>query len=278
MQIGIETHTGKVLEGKSLHGHYLEMPIFLSPCAVHVNECMGNDTKGPGMKDPFGHLMFREDFFDPISRVRRGRLYKPGNYQPSDWFYNGVRISADTYYSHSVYPLVREHTRNNLHIAMGDERRFTLWKIVDIEVIYTGEELLTLRSVHQMGILPDVNANTPEPLRKASQDAVNRLSDDIYRSSPESIVDLCLDGMTKVVGLFLGKEDKEPNVLISELGKAPLSKGLAEKSAFIINYLHTRRKPHQQNKLNLRPITDEDAMIAVQCFGLILVELGIANY
>ena len=30
-------------------------------------------------------IVFREDSFDPVTRIRRGRFYQVGNRQPSDW-------------------------------------------------------------------------------------------------------------------------------------------------------------------------------------------------
>lgn len=53
---------------------------------------------------------------------------------------------------------------------------------------------------------------------------------------------------------------------------------IAENAANIIARLHARAKPSEQEKRQLRPIREQDADLAVQCVGMLLCEIGFAEW
>lgn len=75
INIGIEKHQGLVYEGDSGYGRGLwPTPVITPAKFVYPSE---GDLKAHSSSDVFGYR-FREDSFDPIARIRRGRFYHAG--------------------------------------------------------------------------------------------------------------------------------------------------------------------------------------------------------
>lgn len=276
MQIGIDQSSGLIFEGSAPYGRVLSPAPFLSPCKI----CMPGDSalNGPDTTNISMGMVFREDYFDPVSRIRRGRIYKAGNSNPRDWFNGNETIYANTYHGHSIFNKVRESGKGAILLLMGDKERFTTWKLVDIEVISTTEELITIKSIGTMGLLPDLISDLPENHRKELSPALDKVRDEAYKSNPESVIDLCRDAAVRALGIFLGNHELDLGRLISALNAGDSKKRIATNCAAIIKDFHARRKPNEQNKHGLRAPMEEDAVLSVQCLGLLLVELNLARY
>ena len=80
--IGIEKHHGVVYEGDGNYGRGVwPTPVITPACFVYPSE---GDLKAHPSSDVFGYR-FREDSFDPIARIRRGRFYHAAQQQPMQW-------------------------------------------------------------------------------------------------------------------------------------------------------------------------------------------------
>jgi len=71
--LGIGSH-GMVFEGESDYGAHLVWPQPVMTLAKFAKET--DDAIAPATNEELGHCYFREDSFDPVSRIRRGRLYE----------------------------------------------------------------------------------------------------------------------------------------------------------------------------------------------------------
>lgn len=178
------------------------------------------------------------------------------------------------------YTLIRNFHRDTwsqLVLFLGEGEYRKAWKVVDVEPISTGEELFTIKSMSFFSFLPALKKSADTEYLNTS---VNKLVDAMHRDAPESIIDPCRDAATYALGVHLDMDEKDLGALLKELNKLPTDKqkSLAFYSANIINRLHPRRKPNEQKKHKLRDLCPEDAQLAVQCLGNLLVELGYASY
>src|SRR2546428_645944 len=134
--IGIDSSSMLVYEGQTKYGYGLWPPPVLSVATPVLDETDYRLVPGLALQYE-GKLLFREDSFDPVTRIRRGRLYAASNPQPQQWnvrpnFF--VRMAAwdqvglYTFESHRL----RDGRRESL-LALGTQSAFTIWRIVNTE-------------------------------------------------------------------------------------------------------------------------------------------------
>ena len=241
-------------------------------------------------------IVFREDSFDPVTRVRRGRFYQVGNRQPLEWHVQVhpavpnealhadqgiIKKSLDTYYR---YPIWHQFSkcRKQPSVLLGVEDRFTIWNIIAIESISTGEDLVTLKSCSSLGILPEVESSKiPESSRKAVMESLHIFVDEVHRAAPASVIDRARDSVSQVLLAYFdleGENAKDLGALTKDLEHKDRQKIIAVAAAKIVARLHAMAKPVEKTKRSLREICQQDAELAAQCLGVILCELGWANW
>jgi hypothetical protein len=165
-------------------------------------------------------------------------------------------------------------------IILGTTERFTLWTLHNIEGIAGGEEMVVLRSRQTFGALPRIlEEKIPGKRRIKVTEMLNKVAEEVYRSGPESVIDRCRDAASAILGTYLedrGITDFENDLgkLIKKLSNSSEPKRLTETCAETIRLLHPRVKPSEQEKLKARPISEQDAELAVQCLSTILCEMG----
>ncbi|MBB6521036.1 hypothetical protein [Pseudoteredinibacter isoporae] len=272
MKIGIYRQTGQVFEGDTYHGREVNSPI-ISPCKLVTSR---EELKvGPNTSHDTEGYVFREDFYDPKSRIRRGRIYSAWNSQPHRWIgLNGESPKElITYAKSSVWAQYHQQGQKEVYALLGDERRFGVWRLVDIEVMATGEELLTLKALSVYGLLPELlEAEIPEEQLSLIKRKLSIVVDDMYTASAESVVDCCREAATAVLGSYLCLPGSDLGSLCKQLGEQ--KKYIAKDLSNTINLFHTRRKTSGERGRGTRRITDEDAHLAVSALGVVLVELG----
>ena len=286
MMIAIDGQTKLAYEGQSYWGYGLWPTPVLSLATVIEGE--DGFARLPPSSDLFNaDIIFREDSFDPVTRIRRGRLYKnPGN-QPQEWRVNPhfflpsqatTNMRLHGYDSHFMTGL-RDKLNGTL-IALGTLDAYTLWRVVSIERIVTGEDLLTLRARSSLGVLPELNESAiPADSRAKVIETLGKLSEAAYRAGPESIVDRARDVAQWCIASWLADKEGEPKLRNIDLGQLvsklpdkdyPVIRGVAGALA----RLHVRNKPNEQEKYNTRPVTEDDAEFSIAAIGLMLREIG----
>jgi len=271
------------------------VPIFPSPVVTIATfvQSEGDLAHVPARTDlGLALLLFREDYFDPTSRIRRGRLYNRGNAEqpqlcsvqvhpalPSDSrLVNQGVIRKHLFQFHDF--AARTELRPAPHpttVVLGVRDAMTLWRVISIEQISTGEDLITLKAHSNMGVLPEIRESAvPHGALTRVLASVQNLVDIAYRGGPESIVDRCRDLACAALGAhFESIEVKAPQLDLGSLRKLAQTQRrfIIESAANIIALLHSRGKPSEQERLGTPPLEPTDASLAVECVSIILREL-----
>lgn len=292
VNIGIEKHQALVYEGSGTHGRGVwPSPVITSAKFAYPSE--GNLT-AHSSSDRFGYR-FREDSFDPVSRIRRGRFYLGEGSQPQSWRVSrhpgnpldsiapdihGFRKELETFYASPIWHKYVKDSKELPVVLLGEDDCYTVWNIVSVESISTGENLVTLKARSSFGILPHIYEDKiPEAFLVKFKSALGHFTDEVHRSSPTSVIDRARDVATLALLAYfdLRKESaKDLGKLIKMLEKDNLT--IAVNSANIIARLHARAKPSEQERRELHQIREQDAELAVQCIGTILCEIGFAEW
>lgn len=277
MYLGIDSENGRILEGSSTtSGRIISGAPLISLCKLTTDRDDLNEGLDPVY--PTDKIYFREDFYDPRSRLRRGRIYKANNQSHLPWMILGDSFKVshiETYVRHSAWTYYQQNNQKNVYVLLGDKSRFTRWKVVDVEVIHTGEELITLKALTTFGLLPELlDDEIPAESLLTIKNKLQQVVDDMYASSAESTVDNCREAASAIIGAYVNQPHKDLGKLIAPLENPPFEKRIAAGAAFIINTLHPRRKTAEHLRLGLRTVSEEDAQFSVSSIGLILVELG----
>lgn len=292
INIGILKHQGLVYEGGGNYGRGVWPTPVITP-AKFVCPSEGN-FKAPSASDAFGYR-FREDSYDPIARIRRGRFYYAGSSQPQEWQVarhpgspydsitsntNESKESLETFYGNPIWYKHIQGKRELPLVLLGVEDRFTAWTIISVEAIATGEDLVTLKARNSFGILPIIiQDNIPVPFQAKLNETLNAFADEVHRSSPVSVIDRARDVATHALLAYFNlckQEALDLGKLIKRLKTE--DRVIAENAANIIARLHARAKPSEQEKRKLRSIREQDADLAVQCVGALLCEIGFAEW
>jgi hypothetical protein len=275
MNIGICQKTGRIYSGNTSHGIVLSPTPTVSPCKFVTDKT--NLHTGPDKNNLQESYMFLEEFYDPKSRVRRGRIFKAWGSQPQTWRSDNQAVygNFDTYGHYSIWSNYHNKGQKHIYVLLGDQKRFSIWKIIDLEVIATGEEMITLKALSSLGLIPElIEKVIPPDELPLIQDKLNILLDDMYTASCESVVDCCREAATAIIGAFVKRPEKDLGKLVNCLSTPEHPFRIAHKAAGIINDLHPRRKTAETRSRDLRRITDEDAQLAIHCVTTILVEFG----
>lgn len=250
----------------------------------------------PSVSDVYGwpYAIFREDSFDPSTRVRRGRLYcrdSPSTTTlPEAQVHNypfGPHIGAGAgWTSDCSYRPFRggqsDLKLDGRQIDLGDPPRVSQWRVVTVEQISTGETLLTLRAMSTLGQLPVLKGELfgkdgNNVSAHAVHEAIDRLVSVFYVQQPTPIVDVARETARVILTEWMGQ-----NARGLDLGRVikaiPESFKMLTWAASMVNWLHPRGKSSQRemsvaNGAPLRLLVDEDAEVSIQLVGMILREV-----
>ncbi len=294
LSIGIEKNHELVYEGTGNYGRAVWPSPIITPAKIVFES--DESLTAEKSNDPITRACrFREDFYDPISRIRRGRFYFAGGSQPKQWFLQphpampseateanmpDFNKYLETFDGNPIwYEYIKDQKTLPL-VLLGLDDRFTVWKIIDVEAISTGEDLVTLKARSRFGVLPDINVKkVPEAFRGAVNESLNSFVDEVHHSAPTSVIDRARDAASQILLAYFnstGKQAKDLSALAKELDNKKLI--IASSAAKIIARLHARAKPVEQQKRQMRCIREQDAVLATQCVGVILCELGWADW
>ena len=244
---------------------------------------------------------FREDAFDPISRIRRGRFYKYSGSAAHNWWvlpssqvtiprsqvnqdgllhisvadYSSCAISAELQNLGIPYPVV----------VLGKGNSSTIWAIINIETGFTGEEMVTLKARQSLGALPELDMGKLQEFKGGNvQEALQTLEDDYHLASPESVVDRANEAATRILNTFLETKGRSSQdslyKAITEAGKLEQQdkKEIVRNAADVVRLLHGRTKYAVQRDKSTRDVREQDAELAMQCIGVMLCDLDWAAW
>lgn len=298
--LGMIESDGLIFEGRNHYGAHLVWPTpVMTPAQFVDSSAKEFVNRYVGSRPSY---CFREDMFDSVSRVRRGRFYKATGAIGNKWCVLPVphvslpRNNVDQdgmisvsgvadYNSCSVYNVLNEMSIANAVVILGKEKSSTLWSIIHVETGITGEELVTLKARQSLGALPIVALESLPPLKaKSIQEALQTLEDDYHLASPESVVDRANEAATRILNAYLSvKDGKTQDSLHKAIGAvgnlaAEAKKEVARNAADIVRLLHGRTKYAVQAAKKAREVREQDAELAVQCIGVMLCDLEWAEW
>lgn len=246
------------------------------------------------------HNLFREDSFDPVTRIRRGRLYRldGGLKQGSGYCVENIHnypfgphsgVASGSWDPECLYRPINIGDFNSgiqirgLVIHLGPKDFETIWRLVDVERILTGDLLFTLRAISSWGTVPVLNDEIKDKAGDAVDPApistvLDRVVTALNLQQPVLTVDACREAARVVLAAWLGPKSvtKDLNDVIKSL---PNEREMIRNAAFIIKQFHPRGKSSEQEKQGakhnpIRQLADEDAETGVKLIGLMLREIG----
>lgn len=212
--------------------------------------------------DAAGWHMFREEYFDPTTRIRRGRFYIPSPGQRPSPQRVLPRLAGDSIEGNFEKPLfvydslwLPANAKSPRLVALGAAGRVSLWQVAALpELISTGELLFVLKARQSFGVVPEIEqSSVPEQGRAKVVEVLEALADAAHRESPGSIIDRARDAAQWCLATWAMSEFSDARLLNEDLG--PLLEKLGKKremvafkAAEIVRRLHSRVKPHEQEK------------------------------
>src|SRR2546427_10261748 len=178
MYLGIEEDRHLVFEGTHMwDGRGLWPLPMITPASISAATSRELLEGLPQENSPLlanATTVFREDFFDPVTRIRRGRFYKKessqkwevsphpalnlqalSGYGPAMEPYKRLLNASTgllltdallTFQSFRLSNMLRGFPPHNANVELGSREFPTFWRVIDVEPISTGEELVTLKA------------------------------------------------------------------------------------------------------------------------------------
>lgn len=302
--IGIDSNTWLVYEGASTYGHAVwPAPVISFATLIESDSDWERIPAGRHLSD--AKLIFREDSFDPVTRVRRGRLYEwtsgvlqdtwhipPHPATPTDRH----GMTDDGLLHRSLYTyrpawnlLTRLENPTRFLLVLGTRTAPTVWRVISAETVASGDELLTLQARSTFGFLPElITEAVPQIALQEVEKIIESVASAAFRSSAASLIDLCRAAITVVLAKWLAATGDAPNdidhwdvgQLLKEVERRhpAVNDYAAVKAAVKIQQVfHSRGKPNEQKRYGTRPPSDEDAQLVLQALGFVLREIGWAR-
>lgn len=233
--------------------------------------------------------LFREDSFDPTSRLRRGRFYMPQslksyvpervNHYPYAVPTGGKPLFYDMDTYESVQPSKPVHGSTQPYVLLGDTSHKTAWRIIASEKIFNGETLFTLKSAHSLGSLPElIHDVLPSENRAQIEQGYEKTADAAYKYLPEPVVDACREFARILLAAWLPSIDRDSKGDLGALARAvPDERVIIKSAANIINRLHSRGKSSEQERQaekghQIRNVSPEDGELSIGLVACLLRE------
>ena len=251
-------------------------------------------------------MLFREDYFSSVTRVRRGRLYQKVEHAPRMWRalnvswapYNdiGARTSSE-FYANQVYEASPTNCRLGQSVALGDSGEQSYWQVALSERTQDAH-YVTLKSKTYFGVLPEVNWEAiPEANRQDIQQALDAVVEAAPTQVPQPVIDACRNAACHMIAArFPGsnpKGGKDLAQLASWLEQEGHRKKKARKAdaeatdalielpdsytSYVVNELHRRAKANAVAARCTRPASQQDANLAVDAIAFLLQDFGWAE-
>ena len=292
--IGIDNSRSVLYEGQNNHGHAVWPQPLISRAKIIETDA---DWMAPPQPNDNHTLVFREDSFDPLTRIRRGRIYQPHSTQPYHWRVqphpalgeeiaarnNGGYLDKDllTYVPFSGFSQPAG-VWSGTTIMLGEGEAVTPWTIIGVEKGFSGENSVTLRARSNFGRLPEIDeAVVPSSSKHEIVEAISGLSDRAFRESPVSLIDRCGNVAQILLSRWIHDDSGDDSCLTMDLGA--VAKHLEKPrndlvilicSLKVLARLHARGKPNKQKSKDVRVPGESDAETALALVSTILLEIG----
>lgn len=303
MILGIHESNRLVYEGDSFSNGYPLSPLpLISQVSFHADI----EKAKLGLKESSYFydydFIFREDSYDPVSRSRRGRIYKASNSKPETWSIiphgshlvrrtaltaegqlQGQRLFA--FHNVTLRSIFKDHREiKSLNFLIGIRPAFTKWAIVNYEVAFNGEEIVTLRSVNTLDVIPDLDYGKIDPSEHSVvRGTVDKFLEVVYSASAESIIDRAGEVCISLIHAVLRVSNPETKGLSldSAIKLMKDSEQFSERKMLLsamelLRLFHSRGKLTFQDRHKTRSVNYYDSQAAIDCLSTVIFELDLA--
>ena len=236
------------------------------------------------------NLLFREDHFDAATCVRCGRLYEraydswtPANVSPKP--YQDFHINA-------LYKTAEIVVRQGADVTLGRNGGQSHWVVILSERAEDAH-YLTLKSKTYFGVLPEVNRDAiPEANRQDILRALDAVVETAPIQAPQPIIDACRNAACHMISAKFPGSNTNGKKDLGHIVKWLIKVGAIEScahaasaipclldasSGHLINQLHSRAKANAAAQHGTRPVSQQDANLAVDAIAFLLQDFGWAE-
>ena len=246
----------------------LQRDYILLPIAFPGNIGVGQD------------ILFREDYFNSATRIRRGRLYQKD--VKTDWNFSHVeRIQKDVqvgvFRANVSYKTAADSVKPGWTAVLGNNNAQSHWVVVMSEKIGSEAHYLTLKSKTYFGVLPEIKPDAiPEANRQDILQALDAVVEAAPIQAPQPVIDACRNAACHIITAKFPESNPTGG---KELG--PMVRWLNDNkhqtkadAADIVNSLHSRAKANAAAQHGTRPVSRQDANLAVDAIAFLLQDFG----
>ena len=243
-------------------------------------------------------LAFDEDYFNSATRIRRGRLYQRDD-SMKNWGPRNVlsplvdRFSMTRFDANRSFRTAEESVKPGCVAVLGDNNAQSYWTVVFSEKMGLEAHYLTLKSKTYFGVLPEVNRSAiPEANRQDILQALDAVVEAAPIQAPQPVIDACRNAACHMITAKFPKSNPTGKQDLGELVAWLLSEGrlqsctdvagalvylLEASSSHLINRLHSRAKANAAAQHGTRPVSRQDANLAVDVIAFLLQDFGWAE-
>jgi hypothetical protein len=166
------------------------------------------------------------------------------------------------------------------HIAIiGNEPFFSYWKIVGVESSVHSTPILTLKSYRSLGDVPELDPERiPKEIKTKLEELLESVANSNHRAGAVDVVDRSRAALSLILGHLAGDRGSDLGAAIKKVQAMTPDRLLVCHAASIVARLHPRGKPNEEFNHGTRPVSEEDAQLAMGCLGLVLKETGWAKF
>ena len=254
--------------------------------------------------DFLGHLpntdmIFREDYFNSTTRLRRGRLYQRdyGSSWPASCVsrdpLRDLRNAADVFHVNKSYKTAECSVNHDWTAVLGDHTAQSHWVVVFSEKVGLDAHYLMLKSKTYFGVLPEINQDAiPEANRPDILQALEAVVEAAPIQAPQPVIDACRNAASHMISAKFPESNPAGEKDLGKLVAWLLNEGklqsctdaarallylMEASSSYLINRLHSRAKANAAAQLGTRPVSPRDADLAVGAIAFLLQDFGWAE-
>ena len=249
---------------------------------------------------PNTDMLFREDYFDAATRVRRGLLYRKddnlktwGAENVSLFPHSDGRHRTNVFRVNRCYATAEGPVSPGWTAILGDNNAQSYWTVIFAEKAGLDAHYLTLKSKTYFGVLPEVNRDAiPEANRQDILRALDAVVEAAPIQAPQPVIDACRNAACHMISAkFPGSNTngkKDLGHIVKWLIKVAKIESCAHaasaipclldvSSGHLINQLHSRAKANAAAQHGTRPVSQQDANLAVDAIAFLLQDFGWAE-
>lgn len=299
--IGIDQDSYLVYEGQRGFGQAVwPTPTLL---AASIIDESSKELRPPPNDLLWTPFIFVDEGYEPVSRVRKGRLFMKPDAPNEEWhLYPHPAVPGEqaqtalrngrltkrlvSFWEFSWAPKLKQLAIERPLVLLGNTNQYTIWSVIAVEASFSGEVIVYLKARKTLGALPRIKYDLiPESSQEQVRSKINYLATEINIAGPESIVDAAREAMTAILSAYaqqagLAAAGLDLGKLANALAQAPERerKGVVINLAKTVALLHSRRKNAVQEQRAIRQITEQDAEWAIQSVGMALSDIGWAEW